>query len=112
MTAMADNTKNSPVTRYFFIVLLISGIGLFIFSLFTESQNAFFSGLQQISIGFFLIGTGEWINHPLQKSVRYKDKENFIFRRIHHRKRNPSGLGNLLEICGLILIFTGIATFL
>ncbi len=108
---MTDKTPHSPLTSYFFIILLFIGAGLFVLSFFTENQRDFFSGLQQIALGIFTIGVGEWINHPLQKSLAYRDKKDMIFQKIRHRKRNPSSLGNLLEICGLILIFTGLAGF-
>ena len=108
---MTDNTPHSHLTSYFFIILLFIGAGLFVLSFFTENQRDFFSGLQQIALGVFSIGVGEWINHPLQKSLAYSDKKDMIFDKIRHRNRNPSSLGNLLAICGLILIFTGLADF-
>ncbi len=108
---MADKTPHSPLTSYFFIILLFIGAGLLVLSFFTENQHEFFSGLQQVALGIFTIGVGEWINHPLQKSLAYKDKQDMKFQKIRHRKRNPSSLGNLLEICGLILIFIGLADF-
>ncbi len=109
---MTVKKTHAPITSYFFILLLCLGAGMFIWSFFTTNHNVFFSGLQQIASGIFIVGIGEWINHPLQKSLSYRDRKDFNLQKIRHRKRNPSSLGNLLEICGLILIFTGLAAYI
>ncbi|MDJ0621436.1 MAG: hypothetical protein QNJ17_00640 [Desulfocapsaceae bacterium] len=112
---MISENKDSTIQRYlsyFFILLLLAGVVLLIFSFVTAEEGKYFGGLQQIAMGITLIGLGEWINHPLQKSVAVEDKKNFIFQRIKHRKRRPNGIGNLLEIVGLLLVFTGFAEYL
>ena len=48
----------------------------------------------------------------MQKSQEVDDREKMRLRRILHRKRNPSSLGNLMEIGGLILLFTGVADYI
>tara|TARA_Y100001933_G_C18481083_1_gene348353 strand:+ start:96 stop:434 length:339 start_codon:yes stop_codon:yes gene_type:complete len=112
MTSEKNSTLETSFTSYFFIFLLIAGIALLIFSLYTAEQGRYFGGLQQIAAGMTLIGIGEWINHPLQKSIAYKDRKNFIFKQVYHRKRKPNGVGNICEIIGLILIFTGMAEYI
>ncbi|MEE4240108.1 MAG: hypothetical protein V2I36_01485 [Desulfopila sp.] len=104
--------KSTPLTSYFFILLLISGGSLLVFSLFEGWQNEIFSGLRQIGLGITLIGAGEWVNHPLQKSITCAQKDDVVFEKFFHRQRNPSALGNLLEIIGLILTFTGLAEYI
>jgi hypothetical protein len=106
---MAPEETRTSMTHYFFILLLVAGTALLVFSLVKEQANPLFSGLRQVAIGTTLIGLGEWINHPLQKSVTMKGRSDLIFKRIRHRKRNPSALGNLFEIAGLILVFTGMS---
>lgn len=102
----------TPITSYFFILLLITGGGLLIFSFFSAEQDNYFGSFRRIAAGLLLVGIGEWINHPKQKSVQYRDKTNFIFQHVLHRKRNPSSLGNLMEISGLLLIFAGAAGYM
>jgi len=120
--AMEKQLSQSSLTNYFFIFLLVSGIILLIISFFTGENNQVFSGIRQISAGALLIGIGEWINHPLQKTTALKDnkgqhgrnkgKERLVFHKILHRKRRPSSLGSLFEISGLLLLFTGLADYL
>jgi len=112
MTSEKETTTVTSFWNYFFIFLLLGGGVLLMYSLFTAKEGQYFGGLQQIAAGITLIGIGEWINHPLQKSLRYKDRQNFIFQKIRHRKRKPNGIGNILEIIGLLMIFTGLAEFI
>ena len=112
MSSEKENSSLTSYTSYFFILLLIAGGVLLIFSFYTAEEGQYFSGLQQIAMGITLIGIGEWINHPLQKSIAYKDRKNFIFHHITHRKRSPNGIGNILEIIGVLMIFTGLAEFI
>lgn len=111
MSSEQENPSFTSYTSYFFILLLVVGGVLLIFSFSTAEEGQYFGGLQQIAMGITLIGIGEWINHPLQKSVTYKDRKNYIFQRITHRKRSPNGIGNILEIIGMLMIFTGLAEF-
>ncbi len=99
------------MSHYFFIFLLTAGGVLLFYTFFNGQEEKVFSGLRQIALGIILIGIGEWINHPLQKSVTYKERKDFIFQKIRHRKRSPSVFGNLFEIGGLLLIFTGLADY-
>lgn len=112
MSSEKDSTTVTSLSSYFFIFLLLGGGVLLIISLVTAEEGQYLGGLQQIAAGITLIGIGEWINHPLQKSLTYKDRQNFIFQRIRHRKRKPNGLGNIFEIIGLIMIFTGLAEYI
>ncbi len=112
MTSENENTTATSISSYFFIFLLLGGGILLIISLVTAEDGQYFGGLQQIAAGITLIGIGEWINHPLQKALTVKDRQNFIFQRIRHRKRKPNGIGNICEIFGLIMIFTGLAEYI
>lgn len=109
---MQERSGHSPLTSYFFIFLLFLGGIVFLSSFFLEGQRIFFSSMQQLGLGILGIGIGEWINHPLQKSLSWEETKKTPFRRIYHRRRNPSSLGNLFEIFGLVLLFVGLAGFL
>lgn len=112
MTSEKKDSVIQSYLSYFFILLLLAGVILLVYSFVIAKEGEYFGGLQQIAIGITLIGLGEWINHPLQKSMAVKDKKNFIFQPIKHRKRRPNGIGNLLEIVGLLMVFTGFAEYL
>lgn len=111
---MDQKKPDFSITSHFFIALLLCGAVIVMLSFFVGRTGSFFNGLLQIGFGVLLIGVGEWINHPLQQSrgMRSLAKENFAFHRFFHRKRNPSSIGNLFAIAGLLLFFTGIAYFL
>jgi hypothetical protein len=109
---MVSKKSQTPITSYFFIFLLAAGGGLLVFSFLKSRPDVIFSGLRQIALGITLIGVGEWINHPLQKSIACKNKNDYVFEKFRHRQRNPSALGNLFEIVGLILAFTGLAEYI
>jgi hypothetical protein len=112
MTSEKEKTIVTRLSNYFFVFLLLGGGILLTYSLVTAGEGHYFGGLQQIAAGITLIGLGEWINHPLQKSLRYKDRQNFIFQKIRHRERKPNGLGNIIEIAGVLMIFTGLAEYI
>ncbi len=112
VSIMAAKKSQTPLTSYFFIFLLAAGGGLMLFSFLWSQTDVLFSGLRQIALGITLIGAGEWINHPLQKSIACKKKNDYVFEKFLHRQRNPSALGNLFEIVGLILVFTGLAAYI
>ncbi len=105
---MAKTKQDTPLTTYFYIILFITGLILTGGSIvvgFPEPIN----WMSQIGTGLLLIGIGEWINHPLQKSISYEREAEYTFKRFKHRQRKPSGLGNLFEISGLLLTFIGLA---
>lgn len=112
MTSKKNNASVTSFSSYFFIFLLFGGGVLLIYSMITAEEGQYFSGLQQIAAGITLIGIGEWINHPLQKSLTVKDRQNYIFQKIRHRKRKPNGIGNIFEIFGLLMIFAGLAEYI
>ena len=105
---MTQSKLTTPVTTYFFILLLFAG-ALFIAGSFFMGMEELINWMSQVGTGLLLIGLGEWINHPLQKSLTYEEKGEYTFRRFKHRRRKPSGIGNLLEIGGLLLVFMGVA---
>ena len=112
MTSEKNDSVLQNILSYFFVLLLLAGGLLLVYAYSTAEKGQYFGGLQQIAIGIILIGLGEWVNHPLQKSVAVKDKKNFIFHQIKHRKRKPNGIGNIVEIIGLLMVFTGFAQYL
>jgi hypothetical protein len=73
-----------------------------------EAQTAFL----YTGFGLFLFSCGEILNHPVQTSCNFTENEKSQLRRFKHRQRNPSTLGNLLDICGLLLFFSGLNGFI
>ncbi len=106
---MEQNKNITSVTCYFFIIFIISGSALLAYTLFYGREGELFHFFLFSALGLLFIGIGEWINHPLQKSLAFDEEKPSILKKVRHRKRSPIALGNLLEITGLILIFVGLA---
>jgi hypothetical protein len=61
-----------------------------------------------IAMGFFFVGVGEWINHPLQTKLV---PPNIYMRgggKITGHPRNASLLGSLFDVLGFVLLCAGI----
>jgi len=81
-------------------------IGAFIFTL----PEHFSKALLILSASFAAFGTGEFLNHPKQKLITPETVQSSQKPKYHHN-RNPCGLGNLLDISGLILLFIALSAF-
>lgn len=64
-----------------------------------------------ISLGSFFVGLGEWVNHPLQTSLRPADAY-FPGGVITGHPRNNKPVGILFVILGVVLIGFGIFKFI
>lgn len=64
-----------------------------------------------ISAGCILLGTGEVLNHPIERHLVAEATPGGAGERIC-RPRNDCSLGNWLDIGGLLLSFVGIARFI
>lgn len=67
-----------------------------------------FKGLLYISSAFMIFGIGEILNHPKERLSAPK-QENTAYTKAFQRKRNVCSLGNLCDICALLLFFMGIS---
>ncbi len=108
---MDTKQTSTPWTSYLFIVFLLGGCIILVLALFIFPPPTFFGGLRRLGAGLLLIGLGEWINHPRQEAIEPL-KEGTSFQHGQHRRRNPSSLGSLLEIAGIILAISALADYL
>lgn len=60
-----------------------------------------------ISLGFFFVGLGEWINHPLQTRIRSADAF-FPAGVISGYPRNACFLGCFWDVVGVLLLIVGV----
>jgi len=74
---------------YWYKMLIPICVGLFVLSLTVPLQVIPNGALMLISIGGFLIGTGEWINHPYQEWVHPSMTRKYIS---YSRKTCTGGL--------------------
>lgn len=109
---MEKEKLSTTLMQNFFIVLLLAGAVMVVITFAFMQQDQLFSGIRQIAIGILLIGLGEWISHPQQKSIQCEGEKQLIFSRFKHRKRSPNALGSLLEIVGVLMLFIGAADYI
>lgn len=64
-----------------------------------------------MSAGCIVLGTGEMLNHPIERHLVAEATPDGTGVKIC-RSRNDCSLGNWLDIGGLLLIFVGIARFI
>jgi hypothetical protein len=68
-------------------------------------------GLRVLGLALVFIGLGEYLNHPHQEELTLLSPDDTELAKTRHRKRNPCGLGNLLDVLGLIAFFAALALF-
>jgi hypothetical protein len=100
-TPMGDFFKNLQLD-YWYKVALLASLVILVIALTTPLQVSNHA-VVLISLGGFLIGTGEWINHPLQEVVnRYQGYK------VSGHPRNNKPLGILFVALGIGLLCFGI----
>lgn len=68
-------------------------------------------GLRVLGLALVFIGLGEYLNHPHQEELTLSSPDDTELSKTRHRRRNPCGLGNLLDVLGLIAVFAALALF-
>lgn len=87
--------------QYYKVILVVSAFTLF---LSLKSPLMVSNDLVSIiSVGFLLIGIGEWINHPAETTVTSLCK-------ITVRNRTNTKIGTVLDLIGIAVIGFGIYT--
>ncbi len=94
------------IDYWYHAVTVLSGVILF-FSLFIEIQETSNSLVQLVSLGCFLIGLGEWINHPLQTKLHTPNEFMPTGGITSGHPRNNRFLGICFVMIGILLLFIG-----
>lgn len=107
--SMAGATRRLP--PLFITACFLLGVGMVCLAgtLVLQPPPHLFKGFMYISLAFVTFGTGEVLNHPKERLIaREQDTGNQPF----YRRRNVCSLGNLCDICALLLLFMGLAALL
>jgi hypothetical protein len=94
------------------ILTLVMAPCMPIAGLLLPADSDFRTPFMYLGFGLLLFGSGEILNHPVQTGCNFTENEKSQLRRFKHRQRNPTGLGNLFDISGLLLFFTGLTEFI
>ncbi|WP_231753035.1 hypothetical protein [Burkholderia sp. TSV86] len=92
------------IIDYWYKMLIPISVILFILAITTDLHTIPNGPLVLLSIGLFMIGLGEWINHPLQTSAGVNFGQKMVI--VAHPRRPKVG-GVVLDIVGAILGFIG-----
>ncbi len=103
-------TVASRLPPLFITACTFIGVGIVcIFgTLVLEPPSHILKGLLYISSAFLIFGLGEVLNHPKER-LTTPTQENTTHTREFQRRRNVCSLGNLFDICALLLFFMGIS---
>jgi hypothetical protein len=112
-TLQEEKSMNDIFRKYpplFILACLLLGTGLVgaAGTLLIQPPAPILKPLLLLSVGCTLLGTGEILNHPIERHLVAEAAIGCTGERIC-RPRNDCSLGNWLDIGGLLLIFVGIA---
>ncbi len=106
---MAGATRRLP--PLFIAACFLIGVGMVWLAgtLVLQPPPYLFKSFLYIALALVTFGTGEVLNHPKERLVapdRDTGSQEF------YRRRNACSLGNLSDICALLLLFMGLAALL
>ena len=96
---MTDVLKNLPITAWYKAVAVVSAAALLITLAARRDELAMIFG------GAFLIGIGEWKNHP-KKQVEFRPAPGGVAK-VTDLPRKTTWFGALLQLAGLALMVYG-----
>ena len=107
---MDNPLSNFKIQYWYHAIMVISGF-LLLYSLTVPLVGIDNSTVQKLSLGAFLIGLGEWINHPLQTKIYPPSYHMPIGGTTTGYPRNNQFIGILFDILGICLIVWGCFSF-
>ena len=106
--------KNGAITGLVILLFFMMLCGLTLLALsFTallpgELNN---KGMRAIGFALLFLGLGEFLNHPVQTGHKFEKPAKQEASKFLMRRRNPCGLGNYLDVIGIIAVFAALALF-
>lgn len=103
---MNPNPLQNLKIKFWYQVIMVSGITVFIinglglFTVYPPDIVAF------ISLAFFFLGLGEWINHPLQQRIMPSDFFGYIVKTSGYPRRSTF-IGVVFDVISVILFIIG-----
>ncbi len=100
---MGKDERKTPLAFWGALLNIAMGTAGIITGLLLELEH---HGIEQFFLGLLLLGIGEYLNNPPRPQLKEEtEKPGFL-----KRKRNVCGLGNLLDILGVLMLAVGLAT--
>lgn len=110
---MSMTSAASRLPPLFITACIFIGVGTVCLfgTIVLEPPSQILKGLLYLSSAFIIFGLGEVLNHPKER-LNTQTLENSTHTTYFQRRRNVCSLGNLCDICALLLFFMGISTML
>lgn len=97
-----ENKAKTPLAFWVALVNIALGtIGIITGTILPTKTH----GIEQFFLGLLLLGIGEYLNNPRAPQSIHETKAPGFF----ERRRNTCGLGNLLDIVGVLMLAIGSA---
>jgi len=106
---MSQEHQQYPPMYIAGFVLAAAGIAIAVTALLLQPERHLYKGLIFLAVAFLNFGGGEILNHPAQDMAQNQTSGQ---REHPARRRNTCGLGNLLDIVGLLMFFVAMASFI
>lgn len=107
--SVPDVFKNLVLDTWYKALVYIGGLG-FIVSLFAEVKGLTNGQAQLLTLGFFLIGIGEWKNHKTASWFKPPNVYTGGAALMSAKVRQPDGFGLTCDVLGVLLMFIGIVS--
>lgn len=103
-----DNPLSKLKIDYWYHAVMVVSIVILILALTVKLEGINNTTVQLYSLGSFLIGLGEWKNHPLQTKIHTPNEYMPTGGIITGYPRSNNFLGVLFVVLGTTIIFFGI----
>ncbi|MHA1573524.1 MAG: hypothetical protein ACTSX8_05980 [Alphaproteobacteria bacterium] len=104
--AVPDAFKNLALDTWYKVFVYIGGVG-FVATLFAEAKGLSNGQAQLLTMGFFLVGIGEWKNHKTAKWFKPPNVYTGGAGLMSTKVRQPDGFGLTCDFLGLLLMLIG-----
>ena len=108
---MSSSAKQLPLLFVAACIFFIAGVICLGLTLTLQLDPATFRGYLLLSLALLIFGIGEIINHPNQRIFATPEEKLPTTPQVR-RKRNVCSLGNLCDICAILLLFAGIGSLM
>ncbi len=107
---MAQQAKMYPPVYIIALITVVAGAALAITALIWQPEKYLFKGMIFMAVSLLNLGGGEILNHPKQTIPDEESSGTPV--EVEERKRNTCGLGNLMDIVGLMMFFVALSSFI
>jgi len=109
--AVPDAFKNLTLDTWYKAFVYIGGLG-FVAALFAEVKGLSNGQAQLLTMGFFLVGIGEWKNHKTATWLKPANVYSGGAALMSAKVRQPDGFGLTCDFLGVLLMLIGVVSII